>query len=57
MKIQSDLAKKMGFDYIISMAHPDNIGSKKSLEKVGLKYVKTTTVNEKFLRDIYMKKL
>lgn len=47
----------MGFDYIISMAHPDNIGSKKSLEKVGLKYVKTTTVNEKFLRDIYMKKL
>lgn len=57
MKMQSDLAKKMGFDYIISMAHPDNIGSKKSLEKVGLKYVKTTTVNEKFLRDIYMKKL
>ena len=28
-----------------------------SIEKVGLKHVKTTTVNEKFLRDIYMKKL
>lgn len=57
MKLQSDLAKEMKFDYIISMAHPDNIASKKSLEKIGLKYVKTTTVNGKFLRDIYMKKL
>lgn len=57
MRIQSDLAKQMGFDYIISMAHPENIASKKSLEKVGLEYVKTTTVNEKFLRDIFMKKL
>lgn len=57
MKLQSNLAKEMKFDYIISMAHPDNIASKKSLEKIGLKYVKTTTVNGKYLRDIYMKKL
>ena len=57
MKLQSNLAKEMKFDYIILMAHPDNIASKKSLEKIGLKYVKTTTVNGKYLRDIYMKKL
>lgn len=57
IKIQAKLAKDMGFDYIISMAHPDNIGSKKTLMKLGLEYVKTTTVNETFLRDIFMMKL
>ena len=57
IKIQAKLAKNMGFDYIISMAHPDNIGSKKTLMKLGLEYVKTTTVNEIFLRDIFMMKL
>lgn len=57
IKLQADLAKDMGFDYIISMAHPDNIGSKKSLMKLGLEYVKTTTVNGDYLRDIFMMKL
>lgn len=57
IKIQAKLAKDMGFDYIISMAHPDNMGSKKSLMKLGLEYVKTTTVNETFLRDIFKMKL
>lgn len=57
IKLQANLAKDMGFDYIISMAHPDNIGSKKSLMKLGLQYVKQATVNEKFLRDIFMMKL
>ena len=57
IQLQSKLAKDMGFDYIISMAHPDNIGSKKNLMKLGLEYVKTTTVNETFLRDIFMMKL
>lgn len=57
MKLQAKLAKEMGFDYIISMAHPDNIGSKRALMKLGLEYVKTTIVNETFLRDIFMMKL
>lgn len=57
IKIQAKLAKDMGFDHIISMAHPDNIGSKKGLMKLGLEYVKTTTVNGTFLRDIFMMKL
>ena len=27
IKLQTKLAKDMGFDYIISKAHPDNMGS------------------------------
>jgi len=56
-KKELELAKKLGFDYIISMAHPDNIGSCKTLERVGLKYIKTTTLSNGFLRNLYMLKL
>lgn len=56
-KMELELAKKLGFDYIISMAHPDNMGSSKTLEKVGLKYIKTTTLSNGFLRSLYMLKL
>lgn len=56
IKIQYEKAKNMKFDYIISMAHPDNIGSLKSLEKLGLKYVNTSTVANGHLRNIYIKK-
>ena len=33
-KMELEIAKIRGFDYIISMAHPDNIASCKTLEKV-----------------------
>ena len=33
--IEMQLAKDLGFDYIISMAHPDNIGSCNTLERIG----------------------
>lgn len=56
-KMEIELAKKLGFDYIISMAHPDNIGSCKTLEKVGLDFVKETTLSNGFLRKLYVKKL
>ncbi len=56
-KIEVELAKKLGFDYIISMAHPDNVGSCKTLEKVGLEFVKETTLANGFLRKLYMLKL
>ena len=40
-----EIAKKRGFDYIISMAHPDNPGSCKTLERVGLEFVKETVLS------------
>ena len=55
--MEMELAKKLGFDYIISMAHPDNVASCKTLERVGLEYVKETTLSNGFLRKLYMKKL
>lgn len=55
--IELELAKELGFDYIISMAHPNNIGSCKTLEKVGLEFVKETTLSNGFLRKLYMLKL
>ncbi len=55
--MELELAKRLGFDYIISMAHPDNIGSCKTLEKVGLNFVKETRLSNGFLRKLYMKKL
>lgn len=55
--IELELAKNKNFDYIISMAHPDNIGSCKTLERVGLKYVNTQKVANGFLRNLYMLKL
>ena len=55
--MEMELAKDLGFDYIISMAHPDNVGSCKTLERVGLEFVKETTLSNGFLRKLYMKKL
>lgn len=51
------LARELKYDYIMSMAHPDNKSSLKTLEKVGLKYVKTCSVANGHLRDVYLKKL
>ena len=55
--MELNLAKELGFDYVISMAHPDNIGSQKTLEKVGLKFVKETRLSNGFLRKLYVLKL
>lgn len=55
--MELELAKKLGFDYIISMAHPDNVGSQKTLERVGLKFIKETRLSNGFLRKLYMLKL
>jgi GNAT superfamily N-acetyltransferase len=55
--IEFELAKELGFDYIISMAHPDNIGSCKTLERVGLEFVRETRLSNGFHRRLYMKKL
>lgn len=55
--MEMNLAKDLGFDYIISMAHPNNVGSCKTLERIGLDFVKETTLSNGFLRRLYMKKL
>lgn len=55
--IELELAKELGFDYIISMAHPNNVSSQKTLEKVGLNFVKETRLSNGFLRKLYMLKL
>lgn len=55
--MELELAKELGFNYIISMAHPDNIGSLKTLEKIGLHFVKETRLSNGFLRSLYMLKL
>lgn len=55
--MELNLAKDLGFDYIISMAHPNNVGSCKTLERVGLEFVRETTLSNGFLRNLYMKKL
>ena len=55
--MEIELAKELGFDYVISMAHPDNTGSCKTLERVGLEFVRETTLSNGFLRKLYMKKL
>ncbi len=55
--MEMELAKELGFDYIIYMAHLDNIGSCKKLERVGLEFVRETTLSNGFLRKLYMKKL
>ena len=55
--MELNLAKELGFDYIISMAHPDNASSCATLKKVGLDFVKETRLSNGFLRKLYMKKL
>ncbi len=55
--MEMELAKQLGFDYIISMAHPDNIGSCKTLERIGLNFVRETKLSNGFLRKLYMKKI
>ena len=56
-KMLVEKARELNFDYVISMAHPDNIASCKTLEKVGLKFYKTMSVANGFYRNLYMLKL
>jgi len=57
IKKQLEDAKRLGFDYVISMTHPDNIASLKSFQKLGMEYVKTCSVADGHLRDTYWIKL
>lgn len=57
VKVQADIARKSDYDYVIALAHPDNVGSIKALEKLGLHYVKTDLVNQNYLRNLYVMEL
>lgn len=56
-EMQYELAKKSGFDYIISTAHPDNIESNKILQKLKLNLFGTITSQSGYLRNLYWAKL
>jgi len=56
LTIELELAKKLWFDYVISMAHPDNI-SNKALKKIWLDFVKEASLSNWFQRNLYMKEI
>ena len=57
MQMQYEIAKELRFDYIMSVAHPDDIGNKMELKRLGLEYIKSVYVAEGHLMNIYLKKL
>lgn len=56
-KMQYDLSINLGYDYIISTAHPDNIESNKILKKIGLELIDTIETESGYLRNVWVKKL
>ena len=53
--IQLKLATKIGFDYVIALAHPDNIGSIKALDKLKFNYLKYGILSNGFERNFYLR--
>lgn len=50
-------AKKLKFNYIITIAHPENMPSNRVLKKSGMKLIKTTILKNGNNRHIYVKKI
>ncbi|MFA6279832.1 MAG: GNAT family N-acetyltransferase [Bdellovibrionales bacterium] len=57
MQLQFNLARDIGFKHIITMAHPDNVASLKSIQRLGLKFMKKSHLSNGFLRDLYYSEL
>ena len=53
-KLQIKLAKESGDRFVFALAHPDNIGSKKSLDKIGFTLQKTQATSSGYLRDFFI---
>ena len=49
-----ELARKSSCKHIVATAHPDNLASTKSLEKLGMKNMLTMMKGEGYLRNIYL---
>ncbi len=56
-KLSIEYAIKKKFEYVIAMAHPDNIKGCKTLEGAGLNYLKTLKLQSGYLRNLYLLKL
>lgn len=56
-KICIDYAKSKNFEYVVSMAHPDNIKGCKTLEGAGLKFLKKVNLESGYVRNLYLLKL
>lgn len=51
------IAKRLQIDYLVATAHPQNLPSKTSLEKLGMKKVNTIIKYNSFPRDVYLYKI
>ena len=56
-KMAIDYAIKQNFEYVVSMAHPNNIKGCKTLEGAGLKFLETVKLDSGYLRNLYLLKL
>jgi RimJ/RimL family protein N-acetyltransferase len=56
-EMQYKLAKELDIDYIVATAHPDNIGSCKVLEKLGMNLYDNIITSSGYLRNLYFQKL
>jgi len=54
---QLELAKKLNINHMVATVHPENIGSRIILEKMGLKCFNTITSGGGYLRNVYYKKM
>ncbi len=52
-----EVAKQNGFEYLVATAHPDNIASNKSLQKIGMECKAQIIRAGKYLRNVYIIKL
>lgn len=51
------VAKKMGIEYFVATAHPDNVASNRSLQKLGMEQKKTIIRCGEYLRNVYFLEL
>ena len=49
-----EVAKEMGINYFVATAHPDNLASNRSLEKLGMQLKTTVTRAGGYLRNVYL---
>lgn len=57
ISLQKEIAKDLKFEYMITMAHPENIASVSAITKSGFVLKETKYIQEKFLRNLYELKL
>ena len=49
-----EVAKQMGIEYFVATAHPDNVASNRSLQKLGMQLKTTVTRSGGYLRNVYI---